>query len=92
MTIIRKIVNKERCGYRGKKQRYSVWRAELNKKWERADEAMVRRICQDNNLDIDECMSQEKRNTWEHTYCDLRNKGYNMIGVSIKDLISEIIK
>jgi len=26
--------NKERLGYRGKKQRYSVWRAEYNKKWE----------------------------------------------------------
>jgi hypothetical protein len=26
--------NKERLGYRGQKQRYSVWRAEYNKKWE----------------------------------------------------------
>ncbi len=29
-----KIRNKERLGYRGPKQRYSVWRAEYNKKWE----------------------------------------------------------
>ena len=29
-----KIRNKERMGYRGPKQRYSVWRAEYNKKWE----------------------------------------------------------
>lgn len=29
-----KIRNKERLGYRGRKQRYSVWRAEYNKKWE----------------------------------------------------------
>lgn len=28
-----KIRNKERMGYRGPKQRYSVWRAEYNQKW-----------------------------------------------------------
>lgn len=32
-----KIRNKERLGYRGPKQRYSVWRAEYNKKWEALD-------------------------------------------------------
>jgi hypothetical protein len=30
-----KIRNKERLGCRGPKQRYSVWRAEYNKKWEK---------------------------------------------------------
>jgi hypothetical protein len=30
-----KIRNKERLGCRGPKKRYSVWRAEYNKKWEK---------------------------------------------------------
>jgi hypothetical protein len=33
-----KIRNKERMGYRGPKQRYSVWRAEYNKKWKQYEE------------------------------------------------------
>ena len=82
MTIERRIRNKERCAYRGKKQRYAVWRAEYNAKWEVYHEAVCRRICDDNNLVLEDHMSKEKRNTWDHTYRDLKEKGYHMIGMS----------
>ena len=89
MTIVRKIVNKERCAFRGKKMRYSVWRAKYNKTWEQAYKVMVHRIIEDNNLNLEDHMSTEKRNTWEHTYRDLKKNGYNMIGVSIKEMIGD---
>jgi hypothetical protein len=87
MTIERRIRNKERCAYRGKKQRYSVWRAEHNQKWETLYEAMSCRICDDNDLVIEDEKSKEERNTWNHTYHDLREKGYNMIGMSIRNMM-----
>lgn len=39
----KKIKNKERMGHRGPKQRYSVWRAEYNKKWEEIDSLVAER-------------------------------------------------
>lgn len=89
MTVIRKIRNKRRCGFRGKKMRYSVWRAKYNQMWGRAYEVMARRICDDNDLNVEDHISTEERNTWDHTYRDLRDKGYNMIGVSIKQMIGD---
>lgn len=88
MTIIRKIKNKNRPGFRGKKLRYSVWRACNNKTWEIANESMARRICEDNDLNVEEHLSAEKRNKWEHTYDDLRKKGY-YANVSIKEMIGD---
>jgi len=64
----RKIRNKERCAYRGFKQRYSVWRAEYNEKWERCFEEQVKRLCADNNLIVEEQMVFDERIPWEHTW------------------------
>ena len=44
--------NKERKGFRGKKQRYSVWKAEYNQKWERCYEEKVRSLCAEHNLNV----------------------------------------
>lgn len=90
MTIERKIRNKERCAYRGRKMRYSVWRARYNQVWEEVYEKMSRRICSDHNLVLDDHISEEPRNTWNHTYRDLREKGYNMIGTSIRNMMRDM--
>lgn len=89
MTIIRKIKNKERCGYRGKKQRYAVWRAKQNANWETLNKAMVETLCKDNNLSLEDFLSKEKRNTWEHTYDNIRNAGYGHVTKSIRDHMYE---
>lgn len=72
----RKIRNKERCSYRGPKQRYSVWRAEYNIKWEKCFERMVTRLCKDNNLILGEHWVRDERIPWEHTWDHLWELGY----------------
>jgi hypothetical protein len=89
MTVIRKITNKERCASRGPKMRYAVWRAELNKKWECINKSMAEQLCIDHQLNIEDYMSQEKRNTWEHTYNNLKEKGYRHMSKSIRDHMLE---
>jgi hypothetical protein len=89
MTIFRKITNKERCGYRGKKQRYSVWRAEQNSAWEKLNKAMVETLCEDNKLNLNDFLSKEERNTWEHTYDNIRNAGYGHVTKSIREHMNE---
>lgn len=58
------------------KQRYSVFRAELNQNWENIFEKVVRQICEDNNLNVDEHYVPDKRTPWEHTWESLRTKNY----------------
>ena len=84
MTIIRKIRNKERCKLRGPKLRSSVFRAEYNAYWERVNKAMVETLCKDHGLKIEDHLSSEPRNTWEHTYDDLRRAGYWHVSKSIR--------
>lgn len=88
MTVGRRILNKERCGYRSRKQRYNVWRAEYNERWEITCELIVRQICDDNGLKLEDYLSADKRNRWEKTYDALSNAGYHMIGQSIRNIQS----
>lgn len=74
MTIHRKVRNKERQACRGPKQRYAVWRAEHNAKWERICEARCKTYCSDLGINIEDVKSKEERNTWEHTLKDLEKK------------------
>jgi hypothetical protein len=74
----RKIRNKERCVYRGKRQRYAVWRGEDNQKWERCFEELVRRLCEYNDLVVEEQMVQDERIPWEHTFDKLDEEGYRL--------------
>jgi len=64
--IIRKKENKERCGYRGKKLRYSVWKAEYNNKWEKRDEETVHKTCLKYGLDPETFIvrSDPERDMW----------------------------
>ncbi len=71
-----RIRNKERVGFRGKKKRYSVFRAELNQKWERCMEEQVKKLCEDNDLNVEEQMVEDERIPWEHTWDKLREEGY----------------
>jgi len=49
-----KINNKERAGYRGKKQRYAVFRAEYNQKWLNNEEKVFKQECDRHNLEYDQ--------------------------------------
>jgi hypothetical protein len=89
MTTIRKIHNKERCAFRGSKLRYAVWRAQYNLHWERLNKAMAEQLCIDHGLNIEDHISSEKRNKWDHTYHDLRDKGYYHKTKSIRDHMIE---
>jgi hypothetical protein len=83
MTIIRKIRNKERCGLRGPKQRSTVFRAEQNQYWERIYKDMAETLCRDHRLNLQDFLSTEPRNTWEHTYDNIREQGYRHWSKSI---------
>lgn len=85
----RKIRNKERVGFRGTKKRYSVFRAELNRKWEYVFEKLVTQLCKDNGLSITEHMVEDERIPWEHTFDELRRKGYGLRSRSIRDIQTE---
>ena len=76
--IKEKTFNKERLGYRGKKQRYAVWRAEYNQKWENTFKQVVEAICSYNNLVVEEHMISHKRTPWEATATSLRDQGYKL--------------
>lgn len=86
---IKKIRNKERCGFRGKKVRYSLWRARYNVAWEHCHRALALRICKDNDLNVEDYLSQEKRNPWEHTYNNLQNLGFYMLTASYKEVLGD---
>ncbi len=85
MTIERKIKNKERCGVRGPKLRYSIFRSMMNQQWERVCELRCFYLCKDFNLNIEDFKSLEKRNTWEHTLENLENHGYKFCSKSWRD-------
>lgn len=84
--MIRKIKNKRREGFRGPKKRYAVFRAELNRHWELVYEQLVRQLCGDNGLVVEDHMVSDKRIPWECTWGSLREKGYGLISRSIKDI------
>lgn len=81
----RKIRNKERLSNRGPKLRYSVWRAEYNRNWEIIFEKLVRQLCADNDLDVEEHMVADERIPWEHTWDSLK-KSYMLKSRSIRDI------
>lgn len=85
MTIHRCIRNKERCAYRGPKERYAVLRARMNEDWERINQARCETICKDNDLNIEDFKSSEDRNSWEHTRRDLEALGYFNYSKSWRD-------
>lgn len=82
----RKIRNKERVASRGKKQRYAVFRAELNRRWERIFEKLVYQVCDDNKLNVVEHIVEDERIPWEHTWNKLKDDGYFLQTRSIKDI------
>jgi len=83
-----KILNKQRHGYRGVKQRYSVWRAEYNQKWEKSDKDLVERICRDNELNLCDYFvgDENERTPWEKTLNKLRSAGFGLSKSPIKEL------
>jgi hypothetical protein len=87
----RKIRNKERCAFRGKKVRYAVWRSEYNKHWELVHERLVRQLCADYKLNVEEHMVHDERVPWEHTWDKLK-KQYWPMSRSIKDIQTEVEK
>jgi hypothetical protein len=66
---------KGRFGFRVAKQRYSVFRAQHQLAWEKVFENLVRRLCKQNNLDVDEHLEAGKRK-WQTTYETLHAEGY----------------
>jgi hypothetical protein len=81
----RKIKDKKRVGFRGPKKRQSVFRAELNRNWEIEYEKLVKQICIDNDLNINDFMSNDERIPWEHTWDNIESQGYRLRSRSIKD-------
>lgn len=86
----RKIKNKRRSGFRGPKKRQSVFRAKLNRFWETVHEKLVRQICEDHDLSVDDILVQDERIPWEHTFDKLRDEGYRMKFRSIKSVQTEV--
>ena len=87
----RKVRNKERLGFRGPKQRSSVFRAELNQKWEVVFKSLVRHVCDDNDLVVEEHMVNDERIPWEHTWRKLEESGYRLKTRSIRDIQMDCI-
>jgi hypothetical protein len=54
-----KVERKSRFGYRGPKQRYSVFKAERNQKWMPFEEEEFHRRCERYDLDPDQFLSEE---------------------------------
>lgn len=78
-------MSKRRFGYRGKKQRYSAFRAERNKNWEKFNEEMSRQICIDNGLNIEDYVESD----WEKTR-DKLEENYRLKSKSISEIFSKI--
>jgi hypothetical protein len=88
----RKIKDKKRVGLRGPKQRYSVFRANLNRHWEKIFERVVRQLCVDNDLVVEEHMVFDERIPWECTWDKLRQDGYYLTTRSIQHIQVEVEK
>ena len=63
----KRIRNKSRCGKRGGKQRYSVFRAELNIEDEEYHEMISKFLCDKHDLDLDDFKIDCDRKPWEQT-------------------------
>lgn len=86
-----KIRNKERCAWRGKKQRYSVWRNELNLKWERCYEQMVVKICNENNLCIWDFYIEHKTRTWTKTFENIfYTHGHRFLSIQNRRAVGDV--
>jgi hypothetical protein len=70
--------DKSRFAFRGKKLRYSVFRAKVNTHWERVYEEMTRNICALHGLDIEEEMVEHHRRPWMKTWEKLIGSRYWM--------------
>lgn len=89
---VNKYRNKERLAWRGKKQRYSVFKARHNRMWETIHERMVLQICKDNGLRFEDYFKDDKRVPWETTYDYLTKElGYRMRTKSIQEMCSPIM-
>lgn len=86
----RRIRNKERCAFRPKKIRYSVFRAKYNRHWEAFHERMVRHICKDHGLNVEEQMVEDDREPWDATYHHLLARGYRNLSRSIRDIQMDV--
>jgi len=74
---IRRYTNKDRSsGPRGPKKRYSLWKAENNRGWERCWEERAKQLCQDNGLEIEKNMVPDDREPWSATFHKLWDAGY----------------
>jgi len=82
--------DKKRAGHRGPKRRQSVFRAELNKKWETVHERMVRQICADHGLVLEDHMVYDEHIPWEKTWNALKENNFYMKSRSICDVQGEV--
>lgn len=66
--------NKSRLGCRGKKMRYSVFRAEQNRKWSPFEEAWARAACEKHGLDVESFFDPEDKpnRKWWHVWRRVR--------------------
>lgn len=53
-------------------------------------ERLVRQLCKDNNLVVEEHMVDDERIPWEHTWDKLRAAGYRRMTRSIRDIQTEV--
>ncbi len=62
--------NKSRFGYRGKKQRYSVFKAGVNQKWAPVDEKLTRDLCAEHDLVPEAflCKTDNPNKQWTYAY------------------------
>jgi len=49
--VLRPAGNKSRFGYRGKKKRYAVFKAECNQKWAPFEQTQFLSLCEENGVD-----------------------------------------
>lgn len=64
---VRPAGNKSRFGYRGNKKRYSVFRAERNKKWSPLEEAEFKELCEKYSLEPSQFISDtDKNRKWSY--------------------------
>jgi len=67
--VVRKKTNKDRStGKRGPKKRYSLWKAETNKSWDKYDEETLEHMCAKFDLDPDTFIvrEDEPRDLWSN--------------------------
>lgn len=69
---IRPSGNKSRFGYRGKKQRYAVYKAEWNQKWAPVEEKETRELCERHDLNPEDFLRENDNPNRKWFYACIR--------------------